>query len=240
MAGDPAPSPAGGTIAAARRTRGGISHADYVYGELRRRILDNEFPPGLQLLESEVSQMLNVSRTPVREALRRLENDGLIEVRPRRGMRVLPVSPEDMREIYEILTSLETTAARLVAERGADARQFKRLRGAVDDMAAALEDNDLMRWADADERFHAELIRASGNRRLIQIGQTLLDQARRARIVTLKLRPFPSKSNEDHTALVDAIAAQDPDRAEAIHHSHRRRSMDMLVNLLKHHKLESV
>ena len=184
--------------------------------------------------------MLNVSRTPVREALRRLENDGLVEVRPRRGMRVLPVSPEDMREIYEILTSLETTAARLTAERGADARQIKRLRGAVDDMAAALDDNDLLRWAEADDRFHGELIRASGNKRLIQIGRTLLDQAHRARIVTLKLRPFPSKSNEDHTALVDAIAAQDPDRAEAIHYGHRRRSMELLVNLLKHHKLDSV
>lgn len=216
------------------------SFGQYVYVQLREKILDNVFPPGFQILETELASMLDVSRTPVREAMRRLHADGLVEVRPRHGMRVLPVSPDDMREIYEVLTSLETTAARLVAERGVDDRALQRMRNTVIEMDAALAVDDLERWARADEQFHLELLNACGNRRLIQMANTLLDQAHRARMVTLKLRPRPHSSNEDHTALVEAVAARDADRAASIHHEHRRRNMEMLVGVLRRHKLDSV
>ena len=87
------------------------------YEQIRRRILDNVWPPGHRALEQEVALELGMSRTPVREALLQLQNEGLVEVIPRHGVRVLPVSPTDMREIYEILTALECMAAELLARR---------------------------------------------------------------------------------------------------------------------------
>ena len=95
----------------------GASLADGAYQDMRRRILDNVWAPGYQALEQEIALQLGMSRTPVREALIRLANEGLVEVIPRRGMRVLPVSLGDMRDIYQILTALESAAAEIVAAR---------------------------------------------------------------------------------------------------------------------------
>ena len=81
------------------------------YREIRRRILDNDMPPNAQYLEQELADALGMSRTPVREALIRLSDERLVEVRPRHGARVLPVSVDDMREIYELMTELEALAA---------------------------------------------------------------------------------------------------------------------------------
>jgi DNA-binding GntR family transcriptional regulator len=94
------------------------------YRALRSRILDNTWPPGYQALEQALALELGMSRTPVREALIRLHNEGLIEVVPRHGMRVLPVSPADMAEIYTILTSLESLAAELAAPRKPGPREL--------------------------------------------------------------------------------------------------------------------
>ena len=94
-----------------------LSLVDAAYEQIRQRILDNAWPPGHRALEQEVALALGMSRTPVREALMRLQGEGLVEVVPRHGMRVLPVSPTDMREIYEILTALECMAAELVARK---------------------------------------------------------------------------------------------------------------------------
>ena len=93
-----------------------VSLVDDAYLAIRRRILDNVYPPGHQALEGDLAGELGISRTPVREALIRLANEGLVEVVPRHGMRVLPVSPTDMREIYVVLTALESAAAELLAQ----------------------------------------------------------------------------------------------------------------------------
>ena len=93
------------------------SQAQRAYGAIKRQILDNEMPAGFQALEHELAARLGMSRTPVREALIRLEREGLIEIVPRKGMRVVPISTEDMREIYEVITALEARAAERLAER---------------------------------------------------------------------------------------------------------------------------
>src|SRR5512141_1326949 len=89
------------------------SLVDIAYQTMRARILDNQWAPGYRALEQELAQELGMSRTPVREALIRLQKEGLVEVVPRHGMRVLPVSAADMRDIYEMLTALEPMAAEL-------------------------------------------------------------------------------------------------------------------------------
>lgn len=214
------------------RAGGGASQGERAYQELRRRILGNELVPGTQLLEQELAQMLGMSRTPVREAVIRLARDGIVEVRPRHGIRVLPVSARDMREIYDILTELEATAARLLAEHGADEETMAELEGAVDEMAVALERADLSAWAAADDRFHKALVRRCGNRRLREVVERFHDQAHRARLLTLHLRPRPDDSAAEHAAVVAAIRRRDPQTAHRVHREHRLRSGAMLVELL--------
>ncbi|MGF1561411.1 MAG: GntR family transcriptional regulator [Geminicoccaceae bacterium] len=209
------------------------SQALRAYLELKQRILSNEMPAGTQALEQELAEGLGMSRTPVREALIRLANEGMVEVRPRHGMRVLPVSVDDMREIYEVLTALEATAAARVAERGLNDAELEQLAAAVADMNTALAAADLMAWARADERFHSLLVDLAGNRRLKQAVEALWDQAHRVRMLTLKLRPRPDSSTKDHAAVVAAIEAGDAQTAYRVHEDHRRRSGEMLIGILR-------
>ncbi len=209
------------------------NQADIAYNALKRLILDGALPAGAQMLEQEAAVRLNMSRTPVREAMVRLRQEGMVEIRPRHGMRVLPVSARDMADIYDVLTALEGIAAETIARNGVAARPLAALRSAVADMGKALEAGDLNRWAEADEHFHSQLVQLSGNSRLIQMVAQLWDQAHRARMLTLKLRPTPTNSVTEHAALVDAIASGDPVEARRIHEDHRRRAGKMLVELLE-------
>jgi DNA-binding GntR family transcriptional regulator len=208
------------------------SQTVHAYEEIRRRILENEMPAGSQYLEQELATRLGMSRTPVREALIRLAEDGLVEVRSRHGARVLPVSVDDMREIYELLTELEALAARRVAERGLAARELDRLDRCLAEMEAALARNDLDAWARHDETFHRLLIELSGNRRLVGVVENIWGQAHRVRMLTLRKRPLPTASNRDHAALVDAIRRRDPAAAAALHRKHREVAGAMLLKLI--------
>ena len=216
-------------------TRG--SAADRAYDELRRRILRNELPVGQVFLEQELADQLRMSRTPVRETLIRLEQDGLVEVRPRHGMRVRPVSAEDVREIYEILTCLEATAAGLLAARRPTPAELAPLRRANDDMETALARDDLESWAAADERFHRLLVELCGNARLNSLVGSVIDQAHRVRMLTLRLRPKPTASNQDHAAVVAAVARGDVETAQRVHRRHREKAGRMLINILMRHGL---
>lgn len=217
-----------------------IPFAEQAYVELKQQILENRLPAGGQFLEQEIAEQLNMSRTPVREAMVRLANEGLVEVRPRHGMRVLPISPKDMAEIYDILTALESSAAGIIAELGLDKNDLQPLLQAVEDMDAALALNDREAWAIADNEFHRQLVVLTGNQRLISLIDTYRDQGQRVRMTTLHLRPGPEKSNEDHRAVVDAILTKDPDKAREIHRRHRETAGKMLINLLNQHHLMNV
>lgn len=212
---------------------------DRVYDAIKRLILNNDLPPGSFVLQEDLAVRLGVSRTPVREALVRLEHDGLIEVRPRRGMRVLPVSIESMREIYQILTALESEAARLLAERRISGPELAPLKAAASEMDAALARDDLEAWAEADARFHAALVSATGNDRLVAMVDMITDQAHRVRRLTLFLRARPTQSNEDHRDLIAAIACGDADRAYAIHRRHRTRNAEALIGLVERLRISS-
>lgn len=210
-----------------------LLNADRAYAEIKRRILDNEMPAGVQFLEQELAELLNMSRTPVREAMVRLAEEGMVEIRPRHGMRILPVSAADMREIYQILIALEATAAELVAERGVTPNQLDQLKAAVADMDRAMTEDNLRDWAAADERFHLLLVEYCGNARLRSLVGTFWDQSHRARMATLRLRPKPVDSNKDHAAVVDAITRGDPEAARKIHRKHRIRAGHTLVAILE-------
>jgi DNA-binding GntR family transcriptional regulator len=212
------------------------SLVDEAYVQIHRRILDNAWPPGHRALEQEVALALGMSRTPVREALLRLQNEGLVEVIPRHGMRVLPVSPNDMREIYQILTALECMAAELLARRLPSGKELEPLVAATKAMDKALKAGDLEAWAAADESFHRQLVELAGNRQLQATVMNYWDRAHRARMVTLRLRPKPVNSTREHRALVDRIAAGDADGAAQLFRAHRQRAGRELLAIFEHYR----
>ena len=212
------------------------SLVDEAYEQIHRRILDNAWPPGHRALEQEVALALGMSRTPVREALLRLQNEGLVEVIPRHGMRVLPVSPNDMREIYQILTALECMAAELLAQRQPSGKELEPLVAATKAMDKALKAGDLEAWAAADESFHRQLVELAGNRQLQATVMNYWDRAHRARMFSLRLRPKPVNSTREHRALVDRIAAGDADGAAQVFRAHRQRAGRELLAIFEHYR----
>jgi DNA-binding GntR family transcriptional regulator len=210
------------------------------YASIRRRILDNVYPPGHQVLEQALAEELGISRTPMREALVRLAEEGLVEVVPRHGMRVLPVSPVDMAEIYTVLTALESAAAEMVASRRPSEDELRPLMRATRDMEAALKRDDLDAWAGADERFHQTLVALAGNRMLTQTVANFWDRAHRARMVTLRMRPKPMDSTHEHMALVERLRAGDVVGAVEANRAHRSRASRELLALFERLRLQQL
>lgn len=214
-----------------------MSYVRQAYRTIKAHILENRYPPGHQVLEQQLADDLGMSRTPVREALIRLQDEGLVELIPRRGMRVVPLSPQEMQEIYEVLTALEVAAVELAARQTLTDRDLAPLDDALQAMETRLAADDLDGWADADARFHNALINLSGNKRLAGLAATLADQVHRARMVTLRLRPRPVRSIEEHRAVLEALRAGDGARACKQHRRHRRRSAQLLLDLLSYYRL---
>jgi len=234
--------PATSTRPASTRARarpGRTSFVDKAYREIRRRILDNEYPPAHQVLEHELATDLGMSRTPVREALVRLQNENFVQLIPRHGMRVVPLSLEDLRELYEVFTTLELTALERLIRLKPEARVLAGLDEAIDDMDAAIKLRDRDAWVRADERFHRMIIDLSGNTRLAAMAYTLWDQGHRARMTTVRLRSALQSSNREHRAVVDAIRRGDWRAAKAVHSRHRERTSVEIIKLLEQCRLGS-
>ncbi len=209
---------------------------DRVYHEIQHRILHNVWPTGHQALEQELALELGVSRTPVREALIRLQRDGLVKVVPRHGMRVLPISVVDVQEIYQILTSLEALAVELAAARKPSPKEMKALERAAQDMLEAQEAADLKAWARADERFHFHLVELSGNRILVEVVDNFWGRAQRARLTLLSMRKITATSTRDHAKLLAAIRAGNSKLARETLEEHRRRGASNLCALMEQHQ----
>lgn len=217
-----------------------LSNSQRAAGALRDLIFSGELSAGSDHLESELAVRLGMSRTPVREAVLVLESQGLLEVRPRKGVRILPISPDDMREVYEVLTVLESLAATNAATANYSDDQLAALNNAIEQMDAAIQQDDRLAWAKADDQFHRELVRLGGNKRVIEIAERMSDQVRRARAVTLFMRPKPTKSNEDHRAVFNAIRNGNPEEAGDRHRQHREHAKDELVGLLTKFRLSRI
>lgn len=204
------------------------------YRALKTAIRENIYPPGHQAAEPEIAEQLRMSRTPVHEAIIRLQEEGLVQVLPRRGVLICPISVEDIREIYDVLIAVEGMAAARLAD--LPRSQATSIAGDLDQATTAMEQalagDDLPAWAAADERFHQMLSELCGNRRLARIAGTVMDQAHRSRLYTLHLRPKPLGSAAEHRAITAAIRQGEPDAAEAAARAHRIRARDALLPLL--------
>ncbi|WP_338662120.1 GntR family transcriptional regulator [Pararoseomonas sp. SCSIO 73927] len=207
------------------------SLAESAYRALRTRLLDMSLAPGDEATEGELATGLGMSRTPVHEAVLRLQSEGFLAVRPRRGLRVLPIDPAGMAETYEVLIALEgAAAARLAANpnRGASAAMAH----ATESMRAALSAGDRRAWAAADDAFHRALLQGCGNARLARLAQEAADLAQRARLATAALRPEPATSADEHARILAALKAADPEAARAAVSAHRQRASAEILRTL--------
>ncbi|WP_420340012.1 GntR family transcriptional regulator [Roseibium sp.] len=205
--------------------------------KIRQLIFDGELAAGSDHLESELAGRLGMSRTPVREATLMLAQQGLLEVRPRKGVRIATLSLTDMEEIYAVLTELESLAAEEAARKHYSKADLADLKASIEAMDKALSDEDRDAWAEADDAFHTELVRLGGNSRVQNIVSMMANQVRRARAMTLYIRPLPIKSNQDHRSVYDAIRTGDAANAREQHRLHRRHAREVLIDLLKKHRL---
>ena len=215
------------------------SRVDQAYAEIRRRILDNHYAPGHHVLEQELAADLGMSRTPVREALVRLQNERFVQLIPRHGMRVVPLSIQELREVYEVLTSLELTAIDRLARLDLEEEALATIEKTVDEMDQAVRKKDVDAWAKADERFHRILVTLCGNQRLATMVEMLWEQGHRARMTTVRLRASLEQSNREHRALLNAIRQRDWRQARTRHAKHRERAMTEILNLLHQTRLGS-
>ncbi len=223
--------------AAAARSK---SHTQLAIQTIKKLILEGKLPAGSSHFESELATHLGMSRTPVREATLILEAQGLLEVRPRRGIKILPLSIVDMQEIYQILTELEGLSVQFAAQKDLPKKEYDAAEKAITSMDKALSNDDREAWATADETFHNELIKLGGNSRIAGIVDMFNDQVRRVRALTLYMRPSPVKSNKDHRKVLKAIRSGEADKARAIHTQHRVQAGAMLIDILEKHSLHQV
>lgn len=187
------------------------SAADYAYAFLRQEILAGRFAPGRRMREVELATMLGISRTPTRLALSRLENDGLIALRPRAGLVVSALDTEAMEELYEMRAALEGTAAALAA-RHASPRDLEVLKQLVEDEKQLPADPDVR--LRHNRMFHDALYHAAHNRYLMKSLQALHDSISLLGPTTMAVKGRMERAAIEHQLIVDAIAVRNPDLAE--------------------------
>ncbi len=177
---------------------------DIVFNTLRQAILKGELAPGERLMEVSLAQKLGVSRTPVREAIRKLELEGLVLMIPRKGAEVARISEKSLRDVLEVRRGLEDLAVELACERITQ-NQIMELRKANVQFENSLTSNDVTAIAEADERFHEIIYKATGNDKLIQVINNIKEQMYRYRLEYIKDNAKRQDLVSEHKAIVIAL-----------------------------------
>jgi len=201
---------------------------DVVCNSIRRAILTGQMEPGTRLLEVHLADTLGVSRTPVREAIRKLEQEGLVIIRPRRGAEVARITAPQMRDMMEVRIMMDVLAAELAAGR-ADAAAIEEIKAVEEQFEEEIRNGDLHRIVEADTRFHAAIAAAGGNRKLIEINREMEDQVNRYRYETDKLEETRPDLVREHTAVIKAIEAGDSEAAGIAARAHITRQVDVFL-----------
>jgi phosphonate utilization transcriptional regulator len=204
------------------------SLASLVQQQLEHQILSGERLPGEKLVEEEVASRLNVSRGPVREAFRALEQAGLVTTEPHRGVFVRRVSLADADEIYEVRAGLDALVGRVVARR-ITASQLAELRDLLARMEVAARTQDVATYHPLNMELHDAIVRCSGNRTLIATYRSLVKQLHLYRRETLArgVGSFPTSLSEHHS-IVDALATGEAELAGSLLYEHAIRSRERL------------
>ena len=200
---------------------------DVVFNTLRKAILKGELKPGERLMEIALAERLGVSRTPVREAMRKLELEGLVVMIPRRGAEVAEITRQDLEDVLEVRAALEELAVKDACEHITD-EQLQDLKKAANEFKRSLEGTDLVACAEADIHFHEIIYAATNNKRLVQMLNNLREQMYRYRMENLKDKRTYRTLVEEHDAIRRALKKHDKEKAGAainVHIENQRRSI---------------
>ena len=201
---------------------------DIVFETLREAIINQTLKPGERLMEIQLAEEMGVSRTPVREAIRKLELEGLVVMVPRKGAYVAGISMKDIHEVYELRSALEALAASLAAVRITDEELEEMERQMVRE-ARETEENNLQGIVSIDTTFHDLLYQAAHNQRLVQFINILQEQLQRFRAATLS-RPGRSKyALEEHKKIVEALANKDAKLAAKLATEHIENAENAMI-----------
>jgi DNA-binding GntR family transcriptional regulator len=204
-----------------------LSASDRAYDWTRSKILDGSFSDGSMISESDVSEPLGISRTPVREAFLRLEHDGTLKVYPKRGALIIPITANDMRDVLEARLLVEPWAVSVVAGSGAREPLVETLRSLLDRQQRAAADHMVLEYQEADRSFHEAVVAATGNRILDVFYQSLRDrQLRMGAVALAKHEERHGSIVDEHLQIAEAIARGDAETATRIVRIHIGRTRD--------------
>lgn len=185
---------------------------DVVFNTLRQAILTGELKPGERLMEIHLANKLGVSRTPIREAIRKLELEGLVTMIPRRGAEVAQITEKSMNDVLEVRRALDALCAELACERITE-EETEQLHRACEVFEAAVKTRDLKKIARADVQLHDIIVQATGNQRLVQLVNNLSEQMYRYRFEYIKDAGQHQRLIEEHRIIYESIVKKDKETA---------------------------
>lgn len=192
---------------------------DVVFNTLRQAILTGELKPGERLMEIHLADTLGVSRTPIREAIRKLELEGLVTMIPRRGAQVAQITEKSMSDVLEVRRAMDALCAELACER-ITPEELVRLKEACDRFEKAIESGDVKIIAQVDVELHDIILRATGNARLIQLVNNLSEQMYRYRFEYIKDFSQHARLVEEHKIIYESLVSKDKERASEAAKTH--------------------
>lgn len=185
---------------------------DVVFNTLRQGILMGELKPGERLMEIHLAKKLGVSRTPIREAIRKLELEGLVIMIPRRGAEVANITEKSLTDVLEVRRALDALAVELACDRITE-DEMKQLYAACEEFEQATKSKDTNVIAKADVKLHDIIVAATGNRRLVQLVNNLAEQMYRYRFEHIKDMSQHQTLIAEHRAIYESLAARDKEAA---------------------------
>jgi len=206
---------------------------DVVFNTLRQEILTGKLKPGERLMEIHLANKLGVSRTPIREAIRKLELEGLVIMIPRRGAEVAQITLKNLKDVMEVRRALDVLAIELACERMAQ-EELDALYQACEHFSDAVKTNDTRMLAEADVAFHDQIVLSTGNARLIQLVSNLSEQMYRYRFVYIKEESQHDTLIAEHREIYESIATRDKERAAraaSIHIDNQEKSIIRQIRL---------
>ena len=204
---------------------------DVVFNTLRTAIITGEFAPGERLMEISLAERLGVSRTPVREAIRKLELEGLVVMIPRRGAEVARITEAGLKEVLEVRCAIEELAVELACKRS-DKASLEQLKEAHQKFVDAVERGDTLEITNLDEAFHECIFAMSHNKRLVQVVHNLKEQMFRYRMEYVKDVSYHKELIREHEKLLHAICKGQEEEAREIKKHHIQNQEKMILSQL--------
>ena len=205
---------------------------DIVFQTLRNAIITGELQPGERLMETQLAEKLGVSRTPIREAIRKLELEGLVIMVPRKGAQVAQFTEKDIQDVLEVRAALEALAAKLACKR-MDDRAFLKLQLAIAEYTYAAYNKDLETMIEKDVEFHDIICNATQNDKLIQMFNNLKEQVNRYRITYLKNVEDSATVEAEHIEILEALKNKNEEVASLLASKHIHTQCDGITDFVK-------